>query len=111
MVGKAELKAYAKKLSLDIFKIGCDRTNFAILKMAVVKPVSIKEIRKELGGLSTMPANRRVNQLVEVGLLKREYKKTKIKATKLTAIFLKLIRHLEGLIEKEVEIKPIVSFK
>lgn len=104
------LKDFAKDLSLDIFRTGCDRTNFSILKMAVAKPIGTKEIMKKFN-LSSMPANRRVNQLVKVGLLKREYKKTKITATKISKIFIKIIDSMLNNIQKKIDVKSEVIFK
>src|SRR3989338_5267314 len=103
-VKKGVLKDYAKELSLDIFRVGCNKINFKILKMTLNKPVLIKDIRNQFN-LTSMPANRRINQLVEVGLLKREYKKTNIISTKLAHIFIKVIDYIRDVIEKEIDIK------
>lgn len=110
VIEKKKLKVYAKELSLDVFRVGCDKINFSILKMAIVKPIIIREISNKFN-LSVMPANRRVNQLVKVGLLKREYKKTRIMATRLTTIFIKMIDNIQGVIEEEIDIKSEVIFK
>lgn len=107
---KAILKTYAKELSLDIFRIGCDQKNFLILKMALTKPISVMDIKKHLN-LTSMPANRRINQLVEVGLLKREYKKTRIISTKLAQMFINIISHIQDVIKNEIDINQRIVFK
>ena len=95
---------------MNVFQVRCDRKNFAILKMVMVEPTSIKEIRRKFK-LTPMPANRRINKLVEVGLLKREDKKTKIRRTTITPLFIKIIKSIQTTIEKEIEIKKVVGFK
>ncbi len=109
-IKKEELTKFAKELSLEIFKVGCDKVNFSILKMAMAKPITINDIKKEINR-SSMPLNRRVNLLVKVGLLKREHKKTKIIPTKITKIFIKIIKNIQDIIEKEVEVKTNIMFK
>ena len=110
MKGNSELKKYAKELSLNIFRIGCNKDNFLILNMIINKPTSTGEIMDKLH-LSSMPTNRRLNHLAEVGLIKREHGKSKIVQTKITSVFIKLINNIQNIIEKEIEIKQKVEFR
>lgn len=78
------LDSYFQKMSLKLIKRGADRRNYEILKML---PTTTKEIEEKLK-LSKMPANKRVNELEEVGLLKRYRYTGRIESTELTRIFL-----------------------
>lgn len=69
--------------SLDVFKVGCDRKNFEILKDILKrKDMSIDDIMTKYG-MSLMPANRRINLMSKAGLVKRIDRKRKIIATPL----------------------------
>lgn len=56
-----------ERITLKVVQTGSDKTNFKILEML---PNNINNITKEIG-LTKVPANKRVNKLEEVGLVKR----------------------------------------
>ena len=90
------------KQSLDVFKIGCDRKNFEILKDIIKKKrVEMKFIETQ-HDLSTMPANRRINLMVEVGLVKRINRKRDIMPTPLAKRLVDLIDETRKYLRKEI---------
>ena len=96
--GKELIEIVTERITLSMFKIGCDKVNFNILKSL---PSSVKEL-KEQTDLSKMPLNRRLNELEGVCLLKRERYEGKILLTGLTKEFLRLIGDLKKEIVKEL---------
>ena len=104
MNDKDIINGIIKKQSLDIFRIGCDIKNFDILKRLVSKKILDMDTIIKLYGVSKMPANRRINLMADVGLVKRINKKHNIKITALGMKFIDLISNIqiylkEGIIE------------
>ena len=89
--GKELVETITEKITLNIFKTGCDKVNFEIIKSL---PSSVKDLY-ERTELSKMPLNRRLNELEKVGLLERERYEGEIQSTVLTKEFLKLINDLK----------------
>ena len=70
----------AGKSAARALSVGCREGNLEILRML---PSDIGEVMQRLG-LTKMPANRRVNDLMEVGLLERELGTGRLLPTPLT---------------------------
>ena len=85
-------KNFADEQSLLIFKIGGDQKNFNILNFIINKKTTATDDIMKKFELTTMPANRRINQLASVGLIERSKDKKDISATKLGMEFIKLVR-------------------
>ncbi len=94
-----EIKEIVEDITLNMFNIGADRTNFKILKML---PTDLKAVMKELD-LTKMPANTRVNNLEKVGLVKRWKGTGKVVPTDMTKNFLDLIEVIKGKVEEYIE--------
>ena len=62
------------------FTVGCREGNLEILRML---PTSVPDVMKRLG-VTKMPANRRINDLMEVGLLERDLGTGRLMPTDLT---------------------------
>ena len=90
------------KQSLDVFKVGCDGKNFDILKDLIKgKKLDMKHIEK-VHGLSTMPANRRINLLLGAGLVTRANRKRDIMPTPLAKRLIDLIDKTRKYIRKDI---------
>ena len=89
--GEKIVKSFIHKQTLNMFKIGCDKSNYRILNTL---PTTTLELTKELK-LTKMPLNKRLNELEKVGLLKRYRKLAKLESTELGIDFLKLIAEME----------------
>lgn len=100
-----------KDMAISVLKVGCDKINFQILEMVMAssKGITTNEIRKKFN-LSCMPANRRINQLVKVGLLKRPGRLC-IQKVDFTEKFMKEIKGMEKIIRKNTKIKSIHVWK
>ena len=92
--GEVIVNRLAQIKTLKLFRVGCDERNFEILQKL---PLTAKEVEKELG-LSPMPTNKRINELMDVGLVHREKRGENIKQTEMTKYF---IEHISN-IKKEV---------
>ena len=62
------------------FTVGCREGNLEILRML---PTSVPDVMNRLG-VTKMPANRRINDLMEVGLLERDLGTGRLMPTDLT---------------------------
>lgn len=89
--GKEIVNRIAEKTTLRLFRVGCEEKNFHILQKL---PLTAREIEKELG-LSAMPTNRRIKELMEVGLIQREKRGEKIVQTGLTKDFINYIDEIK----------------
>lgn len=96
--GKELVNALTERVTLNIFRVGCDRVNFNILKRL---PTSVQKL-KEMTELSKMPLNRRLNELERVGLVKRERYEGEILPTTLTKEFSTMIEDLKLDVIKEL---------
>lgn len=92
--GKEFVERLAEKLTLRLFRIGCEPKNYFILQKL---PLTASEIEKELS-LTPMPANKRINELMEVGLVSREKAGEKIGLTPLGKDFLEHIEEIKKLV-------------
>ena len=86
------------KITLNLFKSGCDEKNFQILEQLPTKTIELEK----LFDLSKMPLNRRLNELAKIGLIERELYKGELKPTELTKRFLDVIKDLEKEVMKEI---------
>ena len=98
-------KEFVEKLleqqSLDLFKIGCDRKNFAMLSDIKAGKFNVQQLIKAYG-LSSMPGNRRINLMVNVGLVQRVNKKRDVKLTDLGDKFIGLISKIQTYLKENV---------
>lgn len=101
-----------KDMTLTLLRIGCNKINFQILEMIMAssKEITINEIMKKFN-LTSMPANKRINKLVEVGLLKRSWKKIYIQKVDFTAKFIERISMMENLIKDNIKIESKIVWK
>jgi len=98
-VKNEEIKEIVEDITLNMFNVGADKTNFRILKML---PTDLKAVMKELY-LTKMPANARVNELEKVGLVKRWKGTGKVVPTEMTKNFLELIEVIKGKVKEYIE--------
>lgn len=91
-LGREIVERLTEKVTLRLFRVGCEPKNFEILQKL---PLTAGEIEKEFD-ISAMPANRRINELMEAGLVAREKAGQKIKVTPLGQDFLKQISALRN---------------
>ncbi len=96
-----EIKQVVEDITLDMFNIGADKTNYKILK---ILPTDLKAVMKELE-LTKMPVNTRVNELEKVGLVKRWKGTGKIVPTEMTGYFLDLIDNIRAKVEESVKLQ------
>jgi len=89
--GKEIVDKISERYTLSLFRVASDELNFRILNCL---PLTVKEIEKEFK-LSAMPANRRINQMVDVGLIMKNKRGEEITKTKLTEQFIKIIHELK----------------
>jgi len=82
--------------TLNLFKVGCDKNNFRILKSI---PSNVNNLIKEFN-LSKMPMNRRINELEKVGLVKRDRWKGDVEPTELTKVFLEKVEYIKKEMKK-----------
>ena len=94
--GKEIIMVLTIELTLKLFRVGCDEKNYNLLNKL---PLTAKEVEKLLQ-LSPMPTNRRLKELMEVGLINREKIGEKIKLTPLGNDFK---QHIENLREEVVQ--------
>ncbi len=87
----ALVEKVTENMTLSIFRIGCDKTNYLIIKSL---PSDIKHLQK-LISISKMPINRRVNELADVGLLEREKYTGKVNPTSLSESFVGTIENIK----------------
>lgn len=94
-----EIKEIVENITLNMFNVGADKTNFRILKML---PTDLKVVMKELD-LTKMPANARVNDLEKVGLVKRWKGTGKVDSTEMTKYFFDLINTIKSKVEENIK--------
>ncbi|MCK4796881.1 MAG: hypothetical protein KAT05_05830 [Spirochaetes bacterium] len=94
-----EIKEIVEDITLKMFNIGADVTNFKILKML---PSDLQTVMKEVK-LTKMPVNTRFNELENIGLLKRQKGTGKVTSTDMTSYFLGLINNIENKVEGEIK--------
>jgi len=92
------LDTMARKKTLELCRIGCDKTNYKILKLVKYKkeikvPILMKECK-----LTVMPANKRVNDLRRAGLIERIKNKRVIVITPLGNQLIKTVKKMEGMV-------------
>lgn len=96
--GKKIVEKISEEVTLNLFKYGCDKKNFLILKSL---PKKVDELEREFK-LSKMPMNRRLNNLEKVGLLKWDKPKGNINSTYLTRGLIRIIGEIREDIIKEM---------
>lgn len=96
---RKEIVKFSENFTLRLFKLGSDPKNFKILNSL---PNNIETLKKEIGLKSKMPINKRINELEEVGLLKRERRKGTVSPTDLTSKFLKVIEKLSSVVSDNI---------
>lgn len=96
-----EINQIVETITLDMFNVGADKTNYKILKML---PTDLKAVMKELD-LTKMPVNTRLNELEKVGLVKRWKGTGKVMPTEMTGYFLDLIDDIGGKVEESVKLQ------
>jgi hypothetical protein len=89
--GEQIVNRLAQIKTLELFRVGCDEMNFNILQKL---PMTAKDIEEEIG-LSPMPTNKRINELMNVGLVYREKRGEEIKQTNLTKEFIDYINSIK----------------
>jgi len=93
--GQALVSRLTEKITLKLFRVGCETKNYELLKKL---PLTAKEIETELN-LTPMPTHKRIKALMDIGLITREKAGAKIKLTELGKLFLK---HIDDLKEKVI---------
>ncbi len=88
-------------ITLDMFNVGADKTNYRILKML---PTDTNTLMKELD-LTKVPVNTRLNELEDVGLVKRKKGTGKVIPTDMTGYFLELIDNIRTKVEELVKLQ------
>jgi len=96
--GKELVNTLTERVTLNIFRAGCERTNFFILKSL---PSNLRDLQEKFQ-LSKMPMNRRINELEQVGLVKRDRYTGKVEPTELTKVFINMIEELKDEVVKEI---------
>ena len=94
----ALIYAFNEKLTLNLLRVGCDKTNYKIIKRL---PTTMIKLQKELD-ITKMPLNKRVNDLEGVGLLIRKRYEGIVKETKISKKFLRVVDSLKVCVEKNL---------
>ena len=94
---KDKLGNFVVGLTLDLFRVGSDSINWKILNLL---DCSTAEVGDKIE-LSSMPLNRRINELEDVGLLVRNRRQGLIKCTKLTPLFIDSVNALKSKVKVE----------
>lgn len=100
-INDKEIEQIVENITLDMFNIGADNTNYKILKML---PTDLKTVMSEVN-LTKMPVNTRVNQLERVGLVNRRKGTGKIMPTEMTNYFLDLIDTIKNKVEDSIKVQ------
>ena len=95
---RIDLKEFVLTRTLSVFRVGSDPTNYQIL---LNSPTTVERISKTFD-LTKMPTNRRINQLKEAGLVKREFRTGKVELTPLAKKFIKIIRNINSHVEEQL---------
>lgn len=88
--------ALLDRYALKIYEIGCDTGNYKIIRML---PTTVEAVMEELN-LTKMPAGRRLNMLLDAGLIRWQKGTSEITNGPLTKPFLKSIGSIEKYIFK-----------
>lgn len=96
-----EINKIVEDITLDMFNVGADKTNYKILKML---PTDTNTLMKELD-LTKVPVNTRLNELEDVGLVKRKKGTGKVVPTDMTGYFLELIEHIRTKVEASIKLQ------
>lgn len=96
-----EINKIVEDITLDLFNVGADKTNFKILKML---PTDLKTVMMELD-LTKMPVNNRLNELEKAGLVKRMKGTGKVTPTEMTGYFFELINTIKNKVEGEIKLQ------
>ena len=96
----------AFRYALNLLKTGADPINFKILNLL---PTNTKQLQEELN-LTKMPINKRLNELEEVGLLKRQRYKGKLDKTSLTSKFFNAYNKIHTTILNNSELQFVPKF-
>ena len=109
------MHALAEEYVLEAYGIGSDTKNYEILRML---PATVEEVMEKLS-LTKMPANRRLNLLLDAGLISWQKGTSEIKSGPFTKPFLKSVKLMQkyvyehgraGLLEEIVR-RSIISRK
>lgn len=96
-----EINKIVEDITLDLFNVGADKTNFKILK---ILPTDLKTVMRELD-LTKMPVNNRLNELQKAGLVKRMKGTGKVASTEMTSYFIELINTIKKKVEGEIKLQ------
>ena len=110
MKTEKKLEEFTKNKSLNILEIYSRKINFEILQLAQGKGIITNKLIDKYR-ISRMPLNRRINQLLDCGLVARKNKKRHILITPLGKSFLLFIEKLQKELKKHIEIKTIITLK
>jgi predicted transcriptional regulator len=89
--GKEIIDKLVEKNTLKLFRVGCDEKNFKILKEL---PLTAGEIEKKIN-LSPMPTNKRLKDMMTIGLIIRNNRGEKIEITDIGKEFIDQIHLIE----------------
>lgn len=92
------IEKVTEKITLRVFEAGCDAINYALLNSL---PLTTDELMKQFN-LTKMPINRRINELVKVGLVNRPKRGGDIIKTELASNFLGTIDEIKLKVIKEI---------
>jgi len=95
---EALINAVTEKVTLNIFRVGSEKSNYIILRSL---PNSVKKLQEKLE-ITKMPINKRINELAGVGLLTREKYEGEVKPTSLTRSFIETIENIKKDVVKEL---------
>jgi len=87
-----------QKTTLLVFRFGCDTKNYRLLNLL---PLTATELEETLM-LSPMPTNKRINDLMGIGLIYREKSGAKIKLTNLGKVLIQFVEQTKADVEKEL---------
>ncbi len=96
--GKDIVEGVTEKILLRLFRAGCDKTNYKILNSLPLKTRALEKKFK----LSVMPMNRRLNQLINAKLVKRNKKTFNVEKTELADKFLEVLADMKKKVIKEL---------
>ncbi len=105
-MNKEQLEKATQDFTLSVFRAGCDSINFSILSML---PTNIDKIMTQFK-ITKMPVNRRVNELVRVGLAIRKKGSGEVLPTELTHTFLKVLKTISEGIKEQIPSILLNSF-
>lgn len=92
---------------LDVFRICGDKKNFTILNKIIASgEVVVDDLRNEMGPVppTRMPFNRRINLMVQSGVLERTERKRKVHVTPLGKTFAAMVQRMQHYMKKNADI-------